>query len=161
MYSDNKNQYRISYVKYDKIANENFEIEKDISDPKRYTYLLGEGVKVKTAQSRLTKEAFLSVKDIEEAFSVEPVNKEFYSGIKYSFDKIYKDILNGFKVDENQAKEFSLRFLGRMLFCWFLKEKDLIPKEVFEEKVFVEVKENYYKEVLSELFFNVLNVKME
>lgn len=48
-----------------------------------------------------------------------------------------------------------------MLFCWFLKEKDLIPKEVFEEKVFVEVKENYYKEVLSELFFNVLNVKME
>ena len=161
LYSNNDNQYRISYVKYDKKATEDFEVEKDLSDPKRYTYLLGEEVKVKTAQSRLTKEAFSSVKNIEEAFSVEPVNKEFYNGIKKSFDKIYKDILKSYKTEENKAKEFSLRFLGRVLFCWFLKEKDLIPKEIFDDKTFDEAKENYYKEALSELFFKVLNVKMD
>lgn len=168
--NENEKAYRISYVKYDKKVNENYEVKKDLSDPKRFTYLLGEGAKVKTAQSRLNKEAFSSVKKIEEAFSVEPVNKEFYKGIKISFDKIYKDVLKNFENEENassdrllSAKEFSLRFLGRALFCWFLREKDLIPKEIFD---FINIgemktKDNYYKEVLEELFFNILNVKME
>ena len=171
LYSDeNEKAYRISYVKYDKKVNENLEVKKDLSDPKRFTYLLGEGAKVKTAQSRLNKEAFSSVKKIEEAFSVEPVNKEFYKGIKISFDKIYKDVLKNFENEENassdrllSAKEFSLRFLGRALFCWFLREKDLIPKEIFDFRNIDETKtkDNYYKEVLEELFFNILNVKME
>ncbi|WP_307972143.1 Eco57I restriction-modification methylase domain-containing protein, partial [uncultured Brachyspira sp.] len=164
LYSDeNEKAYRISYVKYDKKVNENFEVKKDLSDPKRFTYLLGEGAKVKTAQSRLNKEAFSSVKKIEEAFSVEPVNKEFYKGIKISFDKIYKDVLKNFENEENASKEFSLRFLGRALFCWFLREKDLIPKEIFDFINIAEMKtkDNYYKEVLEELFFNILNVKME
>ena len=170
LYSDeNEKAYRISYVKYDKKVNENYEVKKDLSDPKRFTYLLGEGAKVKTAQSRLNKEAFSSVKKIEEAFSVEPVNKEFYKGIKISFDKIYKNVLKNFENENSasdcllSAKEFSLRFLGRALFCWFLREKDLIPKEIFD---FINIdetktKDNYYKEVLEELFFNILNVKME
>ncbi|TXJ35901.1 Eco57I restriction-modification methylase domain-containing protein [Brachyspira aalborgi] len=167
--NENEKAYRISYVKYDKKVNENFEVKKDLSDPKRFTYLLGEGAKVKTAQSRLNKEAFSSVKKIEEAFSVEPVNKEFYKGIKISFDKIYKNVLKNFENENSasdrllSAKEFSLRFLGRALFCWFLREKDLIPKEIFD---FINIdetktKDNYYKEVLEELFFNILNVKME
>ena len=200
LYSNNSDEigkYRISYVKYDKKVDENFDVEKDLSNPKRFTYLLGEGAKVKTATSRLTKEAFTTVKKIEEAFSVEPVNKEFYNGIKKLFDKIYKDILNNFKGKsplsankndkeseniagdcppssksngqkelENRAKEFSLRFLGRTLFCWFLREKDLIPKEIFDSKIFEKlngintINGNYYKEVLEELFFNVLNAKM-
>lgn len=160
-------------MKYDKKVDENFNIEKDLSNPKRFTYLLGEGAKVKTATSRLTKEAFTTVKKIEEAFSVEPVNKEFYNGIKKLFDKIYKDVLNNFNGDcdnlpaeaplsanETSAKEFSLRFLGRTLFCWFLREKDLIPKEIFDSPIFEEVRYNYYKEVLEELFFNVLNAKI-
>ena len=167
--NENEKAYRISYVKYDKKVNENLEVKKDLSDPKRFTYLLGEGAKVKTAQSRLNKEAFSSVKKIEEAFSVEPVNKEFYKGIKISFDKIYKNVLKNFE-NENaasdcllSAKEFSLRFLGRALFCWFLREKDLIPKEIFDFINIAETKtkDNYYKEVLEELFFNILNVKME
>ena len=167
--NENEKAYRISYVKYDKKVNENLEVKKDLSDPKRFTYLLGEGAKVKTAQSRLNKEAFSSVKKIEEAFSVEPVNKEFYKGIKISFDKIYKNVLKNFENENSasdcllSAKEFSLRFLGRALFCWFLREKDLIPKEIFD---FINIgemktKDNYYKEVLEELFFNILNVKME
>ena len=167
--NENEKAYRISYVKYDKKVNENLEVKKDLSDPKRFTYLLGEGAKVKTAQSRLNKEAFSSVKKIEEAFSVEPVNEEFYKGIKELFDKICKDVLKNFENENSasdcllSAKEFSLRFLGRALFCWFLREKDLIPKEIFD---FINIgetktKDNYYKEVLEELFFNILNVKME
>ena len=107
LYSNNSDEigkYRISYVKYDKKVDENFDVEKDLSNPKRFTYLLGEGAKVKTATSRLTKDAFTTVKKIEEAFSVEPVNKEFYNGIKKLFDKIYRNVLNNFYDCEILAK---------------------------------------------------------
>ena len=36
----------------------------------------------------------------------------------------------------------------------------MIPKEIFDAEIFTEIKGNYYKEVLEELFFNVLNAKM-
>lgn len=44
-----------------------------------------------------------------------------------------------------------------------MREKDLIPKEIFDFRNIDETKakDNYYKEVLEELFFNILNVKME
>ncbi|WP_297285076.1 Eco57I restriction-modification methylase domain-containing protein [uncultured Brachyspira sp.] len=166
LYNDKKNNYRVSYVKHDKVAvllNKDVRFKKDYSNPKRYTFLLGEGIKVHTPESRLKSDIFNSVESIENAFSVEPVNKEFYNGVKEYFDNIYKDVIKYFNKDENRAKEFALRFLGRILFCWFLREKELIPSEILNSKVFenLKYKKNYYSDVLEDLFFNVLNIDME
>ena len=166
LYSDKKNNYRVSYVKHDKTAvfeDNGIELRKDYTNPKRYTFLLGEGIKVHTPESRLTSDIFKSVESIENAFSVEGVNKEFYKGVKEYFDYIYKDVMKYFKKDENKAKEFALRFLGRVLFCWFLREKELIPNDILNSKVFenLKYKKNYYSDVLEDLFFNVLNMDME
>ncbi|WP_300377719.1 Eco57I restriction-modification methylase domain-containing protein, partial [Brachyspira sp.] len=162
LYEDNKNQYRISYVKHDRIMSGN-DIVSDYSNPKRYTFLLGEGIKVHTPQSRITSDIFKNVESIENAFSVEGVNKEFYKVVKEYFDHIYKDVIKYFHKDENKSKEFALRFLGRILFCWFLREKELIPNEILNSKVFenLKYKKNYYSDVLEDLFFNVLNMDME
>lgn len=166
LYNDKKNNYRVSYVKHDKVAvllNKDVRFKKDYSNPKRYTFLLGEGIKVHTPESRLKSDIFNSVESIENAFSVEPVNKEFYNGVKEYFDNIYKDVIKYFNKNENRAKEFALRFLGRILFCWFLREKELIPSEILNSKVFenLKYKKNYYSDVLEDLFFNVLNIDME
>ena len=167
LYEDNKNNYRVSYVKHDKtgIKGENGLIimKDDYSNPKRYTFLLGEGIKVHTPASRITSDIFGSVESIENAFSVEGVNKEFYKGVKEYFEKIHNDIIKYFNKDENKAKEFALRFLGRVLFCWFLREKELIPNEILNSGVFenLKYKKNYYSDVLEDLFFNVLNMDME
>ena len=166
LYNDKKNNYRVSYVKHDKVAvlgNKDVRFKRDYSNPKRYTFLLGEGIKVHTPESRLKSDIFNSVESIENAFSVEPVNKEFYNGVKEYFDNIYKDVIKYFNKDENRAKEFALRFLGRILFCWFLREKELIPSEILNSKVFenLKYKKNYYSDVLEDLFFNVLNIDME
>ena len=167
LYEDNKNNYRVSYVKHDKtgIKGENGLIimKDDYSNPKRYTFLLGEGIKVHTPASRITSDIFGSVESIENAFSVEGVNKEFYKGVKEYFEKIHNDIIKYFDKDENKAKEFALRFLGRVLFCWFLREKELIPNEILNSGVFenLKYKKNYYSDVLEDLFFNVLNMDME
>ena len=167
LYEDNKNNYRVSYVKHDKtgVKGENGLIimKDDYSNPKRYTFLLGEGIKIHTPASRITSDIFGSVESIENAFSVEGVNKEFYKGVKEYFEKIHNDIIKYFDNDENKAKEFALRFLGRVLFCWFLREKELIPNEILNSGVFenLKYKKNYYSDVLEDLFFNVLNMDME
>ena len=166
LYEDKEGIYRVSYVKHDRIGvfvGNAIEIKKDYSNPKRYTFLLGEGIKVHTPQSRLTSDIFKSVASIENAFSVEGVNKEFYNGVKKYFEYIHNDVIKYFDKDENKAKEFALRFLGRVLFCWFLREKELIPNEILNSGVFenLKYKENYYSDVLEDLFFNVLNMDME
>lgn len=167
LYEDNKNNYRVSYVKHDKTGIKGEDgliiMKDDYSNPKRYTFLLGEGIKVHTPASRITSDIFGSVESIENAFSVEGVNKEFYKGVKEYFEKIHNDIIKYFDKDENKAKEFALRFLGRVLFCWFLREKELIPNEILNSGVFenLKYKKNYYSDVLEDLFFNVLNMDME
>ncbi|MEI0509269.1 Eco57I restriction-modification methylase domain-containing protein [Brachyspira intermedia] len=166
LYEDKEGIYRVSYVKHDRIGvfvGDAIEIKKDYSNPKRYTFLLGEGIKVHTPQSRLTSDIFKSVASIENAFSVEGVNQEFYKGIEKYFEYIHNDVIKYFDKDENKAKEFALRFLGRVLFCWFLREKELIPNDILNSGVFenLKYKENYYSDVLEDLFFNVLNMDME
>ena len=81
------------------------------------------------------------------------------------------------KVREHNAKNL-IRLLTRLLFVWFIKEKDLIPDELFDEKsiknlitsfepekfyrfedIAVESKSIYYKAILQNLFFASLNAE--
>jgi hypothetical protein len=81
------------------------------------------------------------------------------------------------KVREHNAKNL-IRLLTRLLFVWFIKEKDLIPEELFDEKhikeiiegfepekrysfkdITPEAKSIYYKAILQNLFFASLNTE--
>lgn len=81
------------------------------------------------------------------------------------------------KLREHNAKNL-IRLLTRLLFVWFIKEKDLIPDEFFDEKsiknlitsfepekfyrfedIDVESKSIYYKAILQNLFFASLNAE--
>lgn len=81
------------------------------------------------------------------------------------------------KVREHNAKNL-IRLLTRLLFVWFIKEKDLIPEELFDEskikeiiskfepgilydvtEVVPETKSIYYKAILQNLFFASLNAE--
>jgi hypothetical protein len=58
--------------------------------------------------------------------------------------------------------EYALRLVIRLLFCCFLQEKELMPKELFDERFIREhLKENeefrYYNAVLRNVFFHCLN----
>ncbi|MCL2744102.1 MAG: N-6 DNA methylase, partial [Planctomycetaceae bacterium] len=62
--------------------------------------------------------------------------------------------------------ETALRHIVRLLFCFFLKEKGLIPKELFDERFVKEhFKENeeyrYYNAVLRNVFFHCLNTPIK
>lgn len=63
-----------------------------------------------------------------------------------------------------------IRLLTRLIFVWFLKEKKLIPTQLFDEKGLASLLKvapsraaaegNYYKTILQNLFFATLNTEM-
>lgn len=69
---------------------------------------------------------------------------------------------------EDQRSMYLIRLLTRLIFCWFLQEKDLIPTEIFSRetgskllKDFSSQAGTYYRGILQNLFFATLNQPQE
>lgn len=178
-------KWRLSFVSDILVKNEEGVIEKQATEPKRYTYLLGEGEKVRTPSERLTalSNKTLSIQDILNAFSVEALNEEFYKIIQAFFYELVggkvgkgrkqtdygKGILQlpGVPKDNRQVyQEFAVRLIGRSVFCWFLKMKKsdvsepLLPESLLASKA-VKSHPNYYHTILERVFFQTLNTPMD
>lgn len=167
-----KNNYRISLLtsKYEFNGDK---IVKTLSNPRRYSYSLGFGTKTKTAYKFLIEKGKVSSLDeLISRFSIEVVNKQFYSEIATAFTELVGGERNGKKyeklldiysvVDHNKYAEFGVRLIGRIMFCWFLKEKrsengiPLVPDDMLSLKTVTE-SNNYYHQILEPLFFELLN----
>ncbi len=163
--ADRKNfRYSLLTIKYETM---NGKIIKIVSNPKRYSYLLGFNTKPKTAFDYLlnTPKA-QSLQELMLKFSVEAVNKEFYSRISDLYLRVVKENNKELKIHSlagsSKYNEFVVRLIGRIIFCWFLKEKKskngvpLIPNEILSIDT-IKKSTNYYHDVLEPLFFELLN----
>ena len=179
-----KNNWRFTYVSeltgYD-ASGEFVEIK---TEPKRYTYLLGEDQSVRTAVDRFQKIRDkgnkLSLEDVKEAFSVEKLSKLFFDEYKAHYKKfcdymiaqpgINQTIFNG---DEKAIRDFNKKLLGRIVFLYFIQKKGWLGVPVGENwgkgdfnfltRQFqnFQHKELFYQEFLSGLFFDTLNTKRQ
>lgn len=171
-----KSNYRISLLT-SKYEFKNGKIVKIFSGPHRYSYSLGVGTKTKTAYRLLVESGRVkSLDELKNRFSVEAVNKQFYSEISLAFTSLVGGEHNGKKYDRvlnlysivNNSKyaEFGVRLIGRIMFCRFLKEKrsengvPLVPDDMLSIER-VKNSENYYHEVLEPLFFELLNKRQK
>lgn len=76
---DNPETYRFSLVSIDVELDED-KVRKSFSNPRRYSYLLGEGAKVHIPTKYLSlKGRVKDTKDLQDRFSVEVLTKEFYN----------------------------------------------------------------------------------
>lgn len=179
-------KWRLSFVSEIRTFDEEGNITKKVTEPKRYTYLLGKGEKTKTPVDRLISIAGkkLYLEEIRNAFSVEALNEEFYKIVARHFYQLvgategkgaksitYDRVLNlpiG-KPSDNASKkiyqEFAVRLIGRTVFCWFLKVKksdegiSLLPEHLLSSEA-VKKNSNYYHSILEKLFFQTLNTPM-
>lgn len=174
-------EWRFSYV--EKRVN-----AQDSTSAKRYTYILGKHLPARTISDRFTyledHKDILTLKDLTDAFSVEVLTKQFYDelfnwyewaceNVTFPIGDTTKDKNGKYNVKQTKEKnELNLiRLITRLMFVWFIKQKDLIPSWVFDEselnKVLTEFKSeskkdgNYYNAVLQNLFFATLNKKIE
>ncbi len=95
------------------------------------------------------------------SLDIKEVNKEFYKLIKERFDALLGIVKTQHtSATENQVKQFTVRLIGRYIFCWFLKEKGIIAHALIG-KAAIEKTTNYYQSVLLKLFFQTLNTKVQ
>lgn len=145
---------------------ENGKVITKLSSPKRYSYLLGPHAKTITPSKFLYKNG--KVKDVDDLlsrFSVEVVNNDFYQELAKLYDKLVgtKDSkgLLSYSGSVEASHEFAVRLIGRIVFCWFLREKKsprAVPLISHELLSLQSAKiEDYYHKVLAPLFFEVLN----
>ncbi|MFC2076709.1 Eco57I restriction-modification methylase domain-containing protein [candidate division KSB1 bacterium] len=106
----------------------------------------------------------------EEIFNVELLNKRFYRELAnwYFWALPQVDFPDDIEKDDEKRRATSLiRLLTRIIFCWFVKEKGLIPEKLFIEAELEEILTNldpeantYYQAILQNLFFATLNQRM-
>jgi len=110
--------------------------------------------------------AWLKILDTKE------LNRRFYSELSnwyfWAMNKVeYPDDIE--KDSEIRNSVNLIRLLTRIIFVWFIKEKRLIPERIFVKnsvntllKEFFDSEEScsYYKAILQNLFFAILNQKM-
>lgn len=162
--------YRFSYLTISLDQNDKNKIVKKYSNARRYSFYLGANAKIRTPEQQLSKKG--KIKDAEDLlnrFSVEVVNKQFYLEVAKFFDELvsgkYQNLTlpSIYQDDANTRKSFAVRLIGRIMFCWFLKQKksdngQLIPDELLSSKI---VSDNYYHNTLEPLFFGVLNTAID
>lgn len=114
-------KWRLSYIsEIIKEVDEKGKIIKEITNEKRFTYLLGEGEKTKTATDRLQllvgKE--LSLEDFKNAFAVEALNNDFFNRYKDIYEDFVQHITGvryekkGNKYEENKKHQPHPNFDG-------------------------------------------------
>lgn len=99
------------------------------------------------------------------------VTKRFYREVTSWYfwaQKHAKVVFPRSVTEENDRSLFLIRLLTRLIFCWFLQEKGLIPPDIFRAHVAKRiVKSNsaesgdYYRAVLQNLFFATLNQEID
>ncbi len=140
------------------------------SSPKRYTYLLGRNAKTRTAVDRFERlDKSSNLNNLKDAFAVEPLNKEFYVKLFKWYEKAKSHVVfpNDDREENNSHVSISLiRLLTRLLFVWFLKEKELVNRNFFElaklkNTIDWSKDSSYYKAILQNLFFATLNLEIK
>jgi adenine-specific DNA-methyltransferase len=106
----------------------------------------------------------------EEIFNVELLNKRFYRELAnwYFWALPQVEFPADIEKDDEKRRATSLiRLLTRLIFCWFLKEKGLIPEKLFVEAELKNILKDlspdactYHEAVLQNLFFATLNQRM-
>jgi len=156
------------------------------SNFRRYTYFVSKDQTNKTFIDRLSSCAFKSLENVIDAFSVEKVTKDFYTELEnwyfWAMDKVrfpddYLTLLSKGEESYLSSKKESLkvtsadellsnnliRLITRIIFIWFLKQKNLINNSFFDETylntIIKDFKKgnNYYNAILQNLFFATLN----
>lgn len=177
----NDSNYRFSLITIDLSETEEGKLQKIYSNPRRYSYYLGEGIAYYTPNKYLnTLGRVTDDKDLTDRFSVEVLTKAFYQELSDWYAWAVKVVRFPYKLDDKNDDdkyntEAAIRLVTRLIFVWFLKQKHLIPDEFFDEdyirenlidgfnpNVMVDLfsksnESKYYKAILQNLFFAMLN----
>ena len=151
-YRKNESVLRFSYVSESWKFADDGSLQKESTDTKRFTYLLGEGHRSRTAIQQFEKlrDSKLSLQDLTKAFSVEAVSDMFFRGYKQQYEDIiffvtgkrmvkvsnkWEERQEGtpnafimeqfarFENPEKAVRDYVKKLMGRLVFLQYLQKK--------------------------------------
>jgi len=161
-YRKHESVLRFSYVSESWTFAEDGTYQKESTDTKRFTYLLGEGHRSRTAIQQFEKlrDSSLSLKDLTKAFSVDAVSDMFFKGYKQQYEDIifyvtgkrmvkvankWEERQEGepnafvmqqfakFPNPEKAVRDYVKKLMGRLVFLQFLQKKGWLGVPVNKE----------------------------
>ncbi len=155
-YSTNQSDYRLSFIQKYSEFDENGQLQKRETAPKRYTFTLGNNESCTTASMRILELRESRDKntlvDVSKAFSVDKLNTDFFNRYKEFYTLFYNKLCENKKwavevfgipeekVDDETARkpirDFVKKMMGRIVFLHFLQKKGWMgcPSELSEWK---------------------------
>ena len=181
-------QWRFSYVKmeYATVEKEGGKIGVDtkLTPARRFSYIVGEGESCHTAQTRFLgllqdTDRNPTLAQLEEAFSVEAVTKEFFKKYRTLFEEIDKELqkLNAkhsvikkeFDKKNVRTADFAKKLMGQIVFLYFIQKKGWLgvergkdwgtgPHDFLRRLARGEYGdyENFFNDILEPLFYETL-----
>ena len=161
-YRKSESVLRFSYVSEAWKFAEDGSYQKETTDARRFTYLLGEGHRSRTAiqQFERLRDSGLSLKDLTKAFSVDAVSDMFFDGYKKQYEDIifyitgkrmvkvankWEERLEGkpcqhimqqfsrFPNPEKAIRNYVKKLMGRLVFLQFLQKKGWLGVGIHDE----------------------------
>ncbi len=146
--SPSESSWRFSYIRmeYATVQTDSGKVgvEARLTPARRFSYIVGEGESCHTAQSRFltllgNDSTDPALAQIEEAFSVEAVTKEFFEKYAELFGDIHaaleklagknKAIRDEFASKGIQTVDFAKKLMGQIVFLYFLQKKGWLGVE--------------------------------
>ena len=186
--SPDEEDWRFSFVKmeykFEKTPKGDVKVKEEFTPARRYSFLVGKNESSHTAQSCFVDILIndihnLKLNEIEEAFNIEKVTKEFYEKYRNLFFQVKDALDEVVKKDEEVRQEFqekgvnivdfAKKLLGQIVFLYFLQKKGWFGvkkgqkwgsgskhflRELFEKK-HCDYK-NFFNDILEPLFYEAL-----
>jgi type I restriction-modification system DNA methylase subunit len=186
--SPTEKQWRFSYVKMEYATIEKdsgkVDVKTRLTPARRFSYIVGEGESCHTAQTRFLgllqdTENNPTLAQVEDAFSVEAVTKEFFTKYRALFEEIEKALVklavkdktigDEFKRKNVSTVDFAKKLMGQIVFLYFLQKKGWLGVEKGKDwgtgphdflRRLADGKygsyDNFFNDVLEPLFYDTL-----
>ena len=188
--SPSENDWRFSLIKmeyrFEKSETWSMKVKEEFTPAKRWSFLVGQNEKSHTAQKQLEKilandEHSPTFGDLEKAFDIETVSKEFFEKyrelflhIKEELDKVVKNdskIKADFIAHDIDTVNFVKNLLGQIVFLYFIQKKGWLGvrrdnkwgagskqflRELFEKRH--ANYNNFFNDILEPLFYEALRI---
>jgi hypothetical protein len=135
IYEQGEEDYRFTFTaKGSEYDEELGDMVTKATDTKRFTYVLGKNESCRTAAHRFYelahKKETAELEDVQEAFSVEKLSKQFFKEYKDHYDHFVNYLVDTpsyftpiFKRNDKSVRDFVKLLLGRIVFIQFLQKK--------------------------------------
>lgn len=143
----------------------------DISNPQRAHKEILKDLSLNELYKKFEFHSFVKLHEAWKAtLNISELNKKFYKELAYWYFWALQEVefpADELKDDKTRNPVNVIRLITRLIFVWFLKEKNLIPDEIFNKRELDKLLDykdktgsTYYKAILQNLFFATLNTEM-